>query len=355
MGLYNSGFTDDFSPKGYLSKEDILNYATESQIFYMVFGFFPKEYQYTISPFREDRSPGAYFEILYNDKDKMDKMYFVDWADPNQINRDCFDCVRDKFQLSSFYHTLDFIKENLIIRNNLKRINNPVNDSSNIRKKPKSKIVIRPRRFMDQDKNFWKPYGITKKQLVADNVFPVSKYLVSKGEGKNQFSYMQSAYTLTYAYSGFSSGNIKIYFPFKKKGEKFRTTCTQNDIGGLSFLFDSPKLIITKSYKDYRVLKNEGCNTIWFQNEGMIPNAEILIPIIKDYEDIVVFFDNDDTGIRASKKVNEYINDLLGKDVARPLTLPTSYIKKGVTDPSDLRKMGGQERLNKFLLKHDLL
>lgn len=352
MGLYNSGFSDDFISKGYLSKEEILSYATESQIFYMVFGFFPKEYQYTISPFREDTSPGAYFENMYDENRKVDKMYFVDWADPNQVNRDCFDCVRDRFNLQSFYHTLDFIKENLIIANNLKKTNTLVTVENTIKKK-KSQILFKPRRFMDQDKTYWMSYGISKRNLIDDDVFPVSKYLTKKGD----ISYMQSAYTLTYAYNGFSSGNVKLYFPFKKKGEKFRTTCTQNDIGGLKFLFDLPKLVITKSYKDFRVLKNAGCNVIWFQNEGMIPKKEIILNVLKisKFKEIFIFFDNDDTGIKAAIKVANHINELLGEEIAIPINLPESFIKRGVTDPADLRKIGGKERLKHFLYKNNLI
>ena len=75
MGLYDSGYSDEFVTKGFLSKEDILSYATESQIFYMVFGFFPKEYQYTVSPFRDDKTPGAFFENFYLESEKKEKMY----------------------------------------------------------------------------------------------------------------------------------------------------------------------------------------------------------------------------------------------------------------------------------------
>ena len=62
--------------------------------------------------------------------------------------------------------------------------------------------------------------------------------------------------------------------------------------------------MITKSYKDYRVLRNLGVNVTWFQNEGAFPDN--LDDIINDYKDVIVFFDNDFTGLAASETCKYY-------------------------------------------------
>ena len=141
---------------------------------------------------------------------------------------------------------------------------------------------------------------------------------------------------------------------FQKGRNRFLSNCTQNEIGGLEFLPDSGKnLIITKSYKDYRVLKNQGLNVIWFQNEGMTPNKPILVELCKRFTYITVFFDNDETGIRESKKISELLNSYKGK--AGQMYLPQALLHKGVKDPSDFYSKYGKELLIQFLEQKKLL
>jgi DNA primase len=96
-------------------------------------------------------------------------------------------------------------------------------------------------------------------------------------------------------------------------------------------------------------LRNEELNSVWFQNEGMIPSDEILIPLCKRFTDIVVFFDNDDAGITASKKVSDYINKSFpGK--ARNLYLPEHLnLERNISDPADMYYKMGSKHLQQFL------
>jgi len=94
------------------------------------------------------------------------------------------------------------------------------------------------------------------------------------------------------------------------------------------------ELIITKGYKDYRVLKNNGKNVVWFQNEGMMPNDLILNHLVNHFVNVIVWFDNDQPGITASEKVKNHINTLVpGK--AKNLWLPERGLAVGIKDPSD--------------------
>jgi len=40
----------------------------------------------------------------------------------------------------------------------------------------------------------------------------------------------------------------------------------------------------------------------WFQNEGIIPHDFVFISLLNRFNEIIVFFDNDDAGITASIK-----------------------------------------------------
>lgn len=340
-------FDDLNNVKGFLDKDKILEYLTEEDIFNLVFNFKPEEYQYVCSPLRTDNSPGAYFERSIENN----KLYLVDWADSIKVFNDCFDSVQRYFKLPNFYQTLLFIKKNLIDNKNIKPILKfkPSKSSETIKTEIKPDILFVGRGFQDQDKVFWSKYKISKSNLLEDKVFPVSKYVVVNSKKGN--SCLQIAYTLCYVYTDFTSKNKKLYFPYKKSGSKFISTCGKNDIGGLRFLFDSPKLVITKSYKDYRVLKNQNLNVIWFQNEGVIPCDSILLPILDRYKEIIIFYDNDKAGIEASKKVCNYINSYY-PNKSRSIHLPLELLEQGVKDPSDLIFKKGEQELKNFIYKN---
>ena len=117
--------------------------------------------------------------------------------------------------------------------------------------------------------------------------------------------------------------------------KRFLTNCTKNDVGGINSLVSYGKeLIIAKSYKDYRVLKNNGKNVVWFQNEGMIPSDSILTLLVRHFASVIVWFDNDQPGIIASEKVKNHINTLVPCK-AKNLWLPERSLEVGIKDPSD--------------------
>lgn len=329
------------SRSGFLDVGEILSLVTEEEIFSLVFGFEPEEYQRSHSPFRQDNNPDCYFEVDPN----KGKLMFIDFAGDRR-HSDCFDAVRDYYNLPNFYQVLLFIKANLIDGKTRTQLEQKVKVKKN---KPKTGLIFKSRYFIECDKTFWSKFKIRRAHLIEDKVFPVSKYQLQK-DGKGVTI---NSYTPTYAYTEFESGNRKLYFPYKKD-LKFLTNCTQNDVGGLHNVDHfSDTLIITKSYKDYRVIYNQGYNVIWFQNEGMIPEDEILINIIKigKYRKIYVLFDNDDAGVRAVIKVSEYLRScyFVQGDVI-PLHLPLALLKEGIKDPADLvEKRRSEYQLQKFL------
>ena len=52
--------TDDIEVKKFLDKDKILEIVSEEDIFEMIFGFKPKEFDYVTSPFRQDNKPGCW-------------------------------------------------------------------------------------------------------------------------------------------------------------------------------------------------------------------------------------------------------------------------------------------------------
>ena len=334
--LVFNNFEDDNIPRsGFMDKNEILSYVSEQDIYELVFGFKPEEFDKVCSPLRVDFNPGAYFERTPTDN----RLFFIDWGDPKKSLHDCFDVVQRYFNLPNFYQTLSFVKEYLIDGRKLAKRDL----ISHTPKKPKkTDISFQTRAYLLTDKIYWEKYEITIQQLLEDRVMAVSKIKIVGKKGTN----ISTPYTPCYAYTEFDSGNRKLYFPYREGSKRFLTNCSKNDIGGLHNLdLNDPQLIITKSYKDYRVLKNQGYNCVWFQNEGMTPDMEFLDPLISSFSDVIVFFDNDKTGIEASIKLVEKLQLIYGKGYS--LYLPTELLVEGIKDPSDLiAKKGRQELLN---------
>lgn len=334
----------------FISKEEILGKVSQEEIFKMILGYIPIEHSYVFSPFRKDHVPDCYFEWY------KDTLYFIDWAEPisKRRHRDCFNMVQDHFGVS-FYKSLEIINEHFKL--NLLAGHHDDSDYVVKRKKlmavrkakviPHKDIPFKARMFNSQgDREFWSPYEITRSDLINDEVFPIIWYKVYSKRMKTHVVIRPN--TRTYLVGNFKP-RVKMYTPDKKGKGKWITNCINEDIWGWNSLppFGS-RITITKSYKDYRVLKNQGVNVIAFQNEGMMPSQEVLKSLLSRFKEIIVFFDNDRQGIEASEKVVEAIN-ILSPGRARAIHLETNLLKIRVSDPSDYIKKKGREHLQMFL------
>jgi hypothetical protein len=338
MEQYNYA-SDNVNRKGYISKESILSLISQEDIFKLVLNYTPKELEYVKSPLREDKTPGCWFSYHITGV-----LYFIDFGN-TRTHSDCFNLVQDYFGLPNFYLTLEYINNSLIQGKALKApAKLHLGDKKEV-KTTRVKILIEARPFSVPDMYFWSPLGITKAQLVEDRVFPVSRFYALNTKKGNITT---ACPDLAYSYNEFLDGKKKLYFPKRVGKRRFLTNCTKNDIGGIHSLSQYTKqLIITKSYKDWRILKNKGKNVIWFQNEGMLPDVDILKEILRPYTQIVVWFDNDEAGIKAATKVAAYINNLY-PNRAKCLSLPERLLSEGVTDPADCQ-LYDKTILHKFI------
>lgn len=334
---------DNLDRRGFISRETILEYVSEEEIFELVFGYLPEEHVYVTSPLRVDNGPGCFFE---RSSSYSGKLRFVDFANDFGKPMDCFDAVQQYFKIPNFYLTLEFIFERLIKGTNKsaeRRIMPHINKS-----KKRTVILFDTRPFQMRDADCWKRYGISKQNLIVDRVFAVKKYtLLNTKKG----DIIQRCHDICYAYTEFEEGRKKLYFPYREGKGRFITNCNKNDIGGLHLLpLYGSQLIITKSYKDWRVLVNQGKTAIWLQNEGMIPSPEILFPIIKRFNKVIIFFDNDLQGLTASQKLCDLINGEFPSKATR-LWLPEALLEENISDPSDYYHLKGQSYLQQFLYK----
>lgn len=346
--MYNSINDEDFKVKQNIDTNYILKYLTQEEIYELVFNFKPKEYEYVCSPFRKDNNPNCYFsyslkgELRFTDFGNSDVIYKI-----NLNNINCFNAVQLYYKIENLYEACLFIKEKLIDNSFTKK--ELLIKSKKIDKLKQETIIhIEPRLFNNKDKQFWKQYDITSDNLKEDKVFAISKFNILNGKNGNYNNY---TYDIAYCYTDFENNHKKIYRPTQHSKNKFITNCSADDIYGINQLIDTDKLlIITKSYKDYRVLKNQNYNVIAFQNEGMFPNKELLKSICKRFDKIAIFYDNDDTGIKASEKLKNLINGFF-PNKAFSIMIPIELYQLNITDPSDYIKVYKKQKLNELLNK----
>ena len=305
-----------------LSKEEILQRYSQQDLVEKLITRGPvKVYERVRSPFREDKTPKAYFEWFGG------KLWFVDFAD-TETHRDIFNMVCDLYQVS-FMEALKIISQQKEIAP-AEQKHTPI--------KQFHPITFRTREFQPRDAAFWKPYGISRQQLEGDGVYPVTWF--------RYYSHKSSTYMVirpqdpAYAYTEFYPA-IKIYRPYSKT-MKWQSNCGAQDIGGWKHLLETGPVIISKSYKDWRVLTNSGVrNVVWLQGEWMKPE---LPP--RDY---IIWLDADDSGRKASLKLKDWILECKGS------VLDTLFLPGPEKDPAEYYRQKGPEQLNFFLQKHQLL
>jgi hypothetical protein len=343
-----------------LNTEEILKRVSQEDIFKIVIKkdiILDKGALYK-APYRDDNNGDCYFEYFEN------KLLFVDFGDPDNLKaaNNCFFFIKKCLKLDNIYEVCSYINNYFKLglgdsSGAVKQVNVensiPVEESFYKNINRNRTITYTPRVFDSKDKKFWSKYGITKQNLIDDKVIPITLYRAFSKKGE---PFIIKPFDELYAYTDFSDNKVKIYRPYSpdKQGKWF-TNCNQDDIGCIDFLpLSGDLLVITKSYKDCRVLRNQGLNCIWFQNEGMIPNSSIIKMLCKRFTRIVVWFDNDQVGLAKGRMVKDYINSMY-PNKATTLTLPPILLLENVKDPSDYVATYKVKALNDFLKLNKLL
>ena len=326
FSYYNNFLPDD--------PEELSRYVGYENIFKLVFEDV-RYGEYYKSPLRDDTRAGCFFWEAADSK-----VYFIDYGHPKRSHLSCIDVVHEYFKFNNMGETIKFIKSKF-----KDHIGPPESANLIIHKERLKKVIkLYPRSWTLQDKKYWSKYGISKSHLEEDNVLPIAHFQVFEGEIFNTYSLN----TPGYAYS-LPDNTIKIYRPFEPV-YKWYTNATASTIGNIDKIDSTGDiLIITKSYKDCRVLRNLGYkNVVWFQNEGQIPSVDILVGLINRFNKVYILFDNDEPGIHASTRVVSFINVLLNNNKVKSISIPKDSNTK---DPSDFYERYGEKSSKEIINK----
>jgi len=297
----------------------------------------------TYSPFRDERTPS----FIISTKSSSDTLSFIDFGD-TKFRGDCFNFVQQLYNISNFFEVLKKIDVDFglgittdVNVGNYKKI---ISNYSKPKVKPKeySFIQVKTRKFTNEELSYWNDYYQDINDLKANNIFSISEVYLNKkrivlNNNELRFGYLYD-------------GNWKIYRPFSERKWKWMPNNVPiTEMDGKKDIKDCHTAFITKSKKDYMVLKKIFPTVCAVQNEGVAcfsyDNIEY---ITNNSEKQILSFDSDNTGVKNSINITE----MYGFDYCN---VPKKYLPEGITDWADLARHYGLKAIEEYLINKRII
>lgn len=323
-------------------KELILKKITEEDIFQRYFPETVALGRYYRNPWRADKNPKCYFTK------RNDKLFFVDWAD-DPTHQDCFLIAQKATQTARFQDTLNQISKDFnlglhrpISLDDFVSLDSvttlapaPILYNKDIIKDEKTIIKVGLIPFIKNDLEYWGQYGITEETLLKYDVRACYKAWIN-----DELYHTYRTWDPMYSYKE-KNGMYKLYRPFvKNKAYKWRTNMSGGILEGWEQLPSvGPLLFITKSRKDVMTLYELGYPAIACRSESTLISSNALELLKERFGKIIVWYDNDEIGVKYSTKLTEQYDFLYYFNI--PKGLPK--------DPSDFYKEKGRETFLKLI------
>lgn len=202
-------------------------------------------------------------------------------------------------------------------------------------------IQVETRKWQDRDSLYWSQFGITKEQLKEEQVYPLKAAYI------NRVSVPIEKDEICYVYR-FPEG-YKLYFPFRKKEDKWKCNIKNTTVEGLSQLNGQKNVIITKSRKDRMVLSN--CLQDYHililnvQHENKSGFTQELLEKLKN-KTVYINFDSDEPGVKSCKPIVEEFG-------FRYINVPREYLP--IKDFADIYKIHGKEPILTHLKQKQII
>jgi 5S rRNA maturation endonuclease (ribonuclease M5) len=314
-----------------ISREDILKYVTQEEIFSHYLGESVAYLGVFHSPLRDDKIPSF---ALYFHKSNPNILMFKDYA-----TNDCGDFVVLVMKLFglSYKDALWKVAYDLgISQFNIDTDKQPI-QYTKIVQKEKVQLGIKLRNWETKDQYFWSAFGIKKSTLIKFNVYPISYIFYNDVAVK--------AADLAYVYVEEKDNIVsyKIYQPLEDKTRKWINNANYTVHQGYKQLpLNGPLLIITKSLKDVMSLHDcLGISAIGLQSESVMMKDSVMEEYKYRFNNVICLFDND----KAGKKLSE--------EFTAKFNVPHLFVPElpKVTDFSDLVKALKKEKASSIMKK----
>jgi len=256
------------------------------------------------NPYTKDNNPS--FIIYFRDGSFFHKAF-------NSVHKgNCWQFVMDLYNISYNEAVEKVFKDfNLMNGDAYLQI---VSSLPKIEKKPKKDVNIKfttSKSFTADHITYLKRFhlGLDDINIFSDTIiYPVKQFWINKEpfHTKNE---------VIFAYYVPKIDKVKIYLPFRNKGDKFYSSIPFDYIHGLDDLVSCEKAIITKSIKDAWVLKKavDICQSVVQAENPCIFTKNVIDNFNKNVKDVYLLFDSDNPGITNSKIITsvtgwKYIN-----------------------------------------------
>lgn len=324
-----------------LNKDYVLERISQEQIFAFYIGpqFNKKLF---CSRIRSDHKPTC---SIY--KNKNGNLIYKDFA--NGASYNCFEYVKQLFNCDYFEalriiaNDFGLLKDNSIKKNKGKIISKDYK----VKDKEFSQIQIEIQDFSDLELKWWAKYGITPEILNKYKVYSC-KHVFLNGQlvAKSQqncpiFGY----YGGKIKENGEKKELWRCYFP-KRHEKRFMSNYPSKKLQGFEQLPKSGNIcVITKSMKDCLTLHSLSIPAIAPCSETLFVSDNVLSNLKERFKYIIVFYDNDETGIKFMNKIKQEYPELIYT------WIPRKYECKDISDFYKKYKKKGTEKLIKeFLL-----
>lgn len=319
-----------------LTASEILDKVPEQTIYEYYLRLSIKKDRFVKCCFHKDNSPSLAFYHTSNGK----MMY------------KCFGCGAqgNVFSFVSRLHACDYIQSLKIIANDFRL--GDANTPTYQRVEPveieykydHTQIIPTYRGLRKIDHEYWtERYYIPLSLTLTYNVKPCERVYIVKRTGEYILFAQHKNNNPIYSYA--IDDRFKIYRPYNPdRMGKWVTNTGPENIQGMAQLPERGELlIITSSLKDVMVLNVLGYNAIALGGEGMRIPDSILDYLYACFDNIIIFYDNDEAGIQYAAK--------LSKDIgAGSIMIPTEYPTKDVSDFIDKYRLEEtQSLMNKLI------
>ncbi len=321
-----------------ISKEFILKYVSEEDIFKKYLGLEPTERGSFINPLRNDHSPGCGFYI-----DARGAWKFHDVA--AKLNWDCFNVVEYDYGLTFKEALIRIAIDFNLVDGSAEKAYRDVRVK---KKRPPLELRVKRRKWYNKDYAYWAQFGITPERLEFFAVFPLSNaWFLDNGQLNPIYFYNENDPCYAYHFGGY---DYKLYFPLRtsKKFIHLKSDIIQgyNQLPqyGENFLF-------TKSFKDVMCIDSIGRE---FDLCSGAPMAETIVVTPEQFSDVYNRFDNlatlfdlDRTGVylaRLYKERYELPSYFFGKHYRGCV-----FGKPIIKDFADFRAKQGEDNLKRLV------
>lgn len=165
-----------------------------------------------------------------------------------------------------------------------------------------AKIDVKLQEWSSDSLKYWSDYGISVETLKTFNVFPLSVIWLN-----NKVYSLPKKYPV-YGYY-FGNNEWKIYWPHRKERRFITNTTAIQGMQQLKIYSGcSPDVVVTKSLKDIMVFHELGIPAVAPQGEGQSVPAELFDTLDSMFDNVIVNYDYDHTGIRAMNKIRKEHN-----------------------------------------------